>query len=270
MLIKNNRLLALIVAVPFLFALQVAHAVEDAATDFAIVGLSETFLWQEFRPKSTQIMEETGQRVGVGASWSNGRNPAARGPVYRASALVYGGISEYVGETLISALPDDTTGSYYGVQVDGIGGYRIGSHVGFEFFSGIGFDIWKHSLDGTLTPGYERLFGVINGKLGVGIFMVFERWGVAVRGGAKSPLFVYEHVDVGSGVDLKPIPQASLFGTAEFTSGSFGNDTFSVTGYIDGYNFGASSAKTVNGVATPVSQPMIKTLITGVRVAFNF
>lgn len=269
--IKTKRLYTLIAALSFMFVLQVAHAEEDAATDFAIVGFSEAFRWQEFRPDKTQSMEETGQRVGVGASWSNGRNPAARGPVYRASALFYAGVSEYLGENILGAV-EDTTGNYYGVQVDGIGGYRIGSHVGFEFFSGIGFDIWKHTLDGTLSTGYSRLFGVINGKLGTGVFMVFESWGIALRGGLKAPMFVYENVDIGTGVDLIPKSQASFFGTAEFTSGSFGHDTFSVTGYIDGYNFGASSAKTttISGVPTSVTQPAIKSLVAGVRVAINF
>lgn len=274
MVIKYKRLLVLIAAVPFMSALRTAHAAEDAATDFSLVGLSETYLWQEFRPKGTQIMEETGQRVGVGASWSNGRNPAARGPVYRASTVVYGGVSDYIGETLLSGgFPVSTTGSTYGVQADGIGGYRFGSHLGFELFSGIGFDIWKHTLAASTSSGYDTLFATVNGKLGVGFFMVFESWGIALRGGVKSPLFVYEHVSAGDGMDFKPVPQASFFGAAEFTSGSFGNDTFSVTGYIDGYNFGESSTKTItSGGATLVttSQPAIKNLITGVRVGINF
>ncbi len=274
MVIKHNRLFVLAIALPFLFVVRASHAAEeDAATDFSIVGLSETYLWQEFRPKGTQIMEETGQRVGVGASWSNGRNPAARGPVYRASAVVYGGISDYLGETLLSIIPVSTTGSTYGVQVDGIGGYRFGSHLGFELFSGIGFDVWKHTLAASTSSGYDTLFAMINGKLGVGFFMVFESWGIAVRGGVKSPLFAYEHVSVGDGVDFKPKPQASLFGAAEFTSGSFGNDTFSVTGYIDSYNFGESSPKPITSggvLLTTTSQPAIKNLVTGVRVGINF
>jgi len=270
---KNARSTApMLILIALGIALPV-HA-EDASTDFALLAETGSYVWQEFRPRGTQIMEETGKQVGVGASWSNGRNPVGGGPVYRANALVFGGVGDYSGVTYLSVAPVSTETYFYGLKAEGIGGYRFGNRIGFELFSGIGFDIWEHHLnDGGTGTGYNRLFAMLDGKLGAGFFMGFESWGFAVRGGTKGPLAAYQHIGIYDGVDVTTVPKPTFFAAGEFTFGSHGHDTFVLSFFYDRYKLAESDPTVVNSGGVPfttITTPYMKTTTLGARLALNF
>jgi len=275
MLMTNVRYIAPISVLLLLCFATPAHAA-DATTDFALLADSGNYVWEEFRPRGTRIVEETGKQVGVGASWSNGRNPVGGGPVYRATALVFGGVGDYQGETYVSAgLPVSATTYFYGIKSEGIGGYRFGNRIGFELFSGIGFDVWNHTVkDAGATLGYSRMFAMLDGKLGAGFFMGFESWGFAVRAGTRGPLYSYQHVGIYDGVEVKTVPKPTFFGAGEFTFGSHGHDTFVLSFYFDRYRLAESDPTVVNSGGVPsglvITTPYTKTTLMGARLALNF
>ena len=105
-------------------------AYEASAGTVALTADVEYYQWQEFRPKNTEILEESGPRGAVGVAWSNLRTPSG-GPVYRANARLYFGEETYEGQQFGSVTPVNTDSRHIGVQGEGIGGYRFGGRVGF-------------------------------------------------------------------------------------------------------------------------------------------
>lgn len=272
-----SRCIARLALLAGVFVAPYATAAEEAGGTVSIFAEAEYFKWEEFYPKNTKILEETGPRGAIGMAWSNLRTPSG-GPVYRAYAKLYGGYVDYEGQTG-AGIPATTETHYLGMQAEGLGGYRIGGKVGFELVSGIGFDTWLRDLQdgqdafGTPVSGYSEFYAVLNAKLGVGLFTRFEYFGFAMRAGPKLPLVAWERVYLYDGADLMPKPSLSWFGNMEFTFGGSGKDNVTLSVYYDGYKFKQSDAELITNGGVPVGylvQPYSDMTVYGARIAVGF
>ena len=114
---------------------------------------------------------------------------------------------------------------------------------------------------------------MLNAKIGAGVFMRFENFGLALRAGPKLPLVAWERVDLYDGVDLSPKPQLSWFGNAELSFGTTGKDNVTLAFYYDSYRFKASDTKPLNNAGTlfaNVNQPETESNVIGARLAIGF
>lgn len=247
---KNILVSRLLMAAVFLLPFRIALAEEDLPvarnTQFSI-GI-ESFKMED-RVLSVKAEEESGLRAAVGIGWSNLFIPS-EGSIFRANLTVYGGMPDY---TCVLCGPGFTsTSKYAGLKLEGMGGYRFGSIVGMEVFSGVSADFWYHGIKESATiAAFDEYFGVASAKFGISFLQRFSKFGYFVRVGVKAPFVAWNHVDYLDGADVKPVPRLSGFAELNFTFGNIPRDRFVLSLYYDTYRFGQSKPVNITNGGVP-------------------
>jgi hypothetical protein len=233
------------------------------------------------RDGPTDLAEDKGVRANVGIGWSNLFVPSG-GAVYRASITGYAGIADYVCVDRPSTCPlggAESESRYVGARLEGMGGYRFGTVIGVEVFSGVVFDVWNRSIqDGTIIgggtyAGYDTYNAVGSFKLGASLIQRFNSFGYFLRGGVKAPFVAWQRIDILDGVEVAPGAQMSFFANLDLTFGALPRDRFVISLYYDTLNLTKSSSKilTDNGVPiTTLAAPASRSSTLGAQMIFGF
>lgn len=197
-----------------LLILAVAPAV--SASDFAVSGGSEYFLWQEFSDGGSKLLDESGLRYFVSVVGTNRVNRSWDSDF---GGKVYSGTVDYDGQTT-AGVPLKTDTDYGGSNFElGFTRYTSGRRdlAGGEWLIrfAIGTDRWRRSLqdshdrDGNAVSGYVERYISNYARVGA----TYRREGKWEAGfGAKAPFFTSEEVDMdGTTVTLNPEGQLSLY-----------------------------------------------------------
>jgi len=236
----------------------------------------QSFHWREFGDTGGRLLQEQGARFSVGAAFDNFRREDA-GVLYSVNGKLYLGSIDYDGQTQ-SGTPATTDVSYFGLNIELQGGYRIGRRIGLDVFGALGFDDWIRSIadgraaNGTTVYGYEEYYTILYGKAGLGFFQRLDGWRYFLQGGVKMPLSTSEHVDLGSGVDLQPGLKPSAFANFQFDFGSGRHNRFGAALYYDSYRFSKSDPEllTEGGITYQVWQPRSHMDVYGLRLSYYF
>ncbi|HEX9627687.1 MAG TPA: hypothetical protein VGA00_12175 [Acidiferrobacterales bacterium] len=175
----------------------------------------ESFRWQEFDSAGSRLLEETGPRLVVGASYDGFRRTQP-GFVYSVAGALYLGSVDYDGQTQ-GGVPVMSDSDYFGLRVEGLAGWRVGRGVGVDFFGGVGFDDWIRDIDDSIAAdglpayGYSETYIIFYTKAGLGLSVSQPAWYGRWDIGFKYPIYTYEYVDLAGGVDLSPGRRVSLF-----------------------------------------------------------
>jgi len=137
-----------------------------------------------------------------------------------------------------------------------MGGYRVGSKMGVEIFSGIVLDFWNRSVQestdtgGGAYNGFDTYNAVSSLKFGASILQRFNSFGYFLRGGVKAPFIAWQRIDIGDGVEVRPGGQMSFFANLDLTFGTLPRDRFVLSFYFDSTNLSKSDSETltVNGI----------------------
>jgi hypothetical protein len=160
-----------------------------------------------------------------------------------------------------------------------MGGYRFGSKLGVEVFSGVVLDFWNRSIQqstdvlGGTFYGYDTYNAVTSLKLGVSLLQRFNTVGYFLRGGVKAPLLAWQRIDIGDGVEVRPGVQMSFFANLDLTFGTLPRDRFVVSFYYDSMNLSKSDPEplTVNGLPSGnLYSPASSSSSLGALVIFGF
>lgn len=252
---------------------------------FFFVG-AESFLFTEYDGR-TAISEDKGVRGTVGIAWSNLFVPSG-GAVYRAAITGYAGLPSYECiqassaslSNLCDAAGSTSEARYVGVKIDGLGGYRFGSKIGVEVFSGVTLDFWNRSVtSGTITGGgasvaYDTYNAVGSFKLGASLLQRFNSFGYFLRAGLKAPFVAWQRIDIFDGVEVSPGLQMAAFANLDLTFGTLPRDRFVISLYYDSMNLARSSPSDLydNGTYTGVAlaAPASKMSAVGAQMIFGF
>ncbi len=260
--------------------LSVAHA--DQSPAVSVAGGVEQFVWREFATDQRELLEESGQRFSMAVAYDNLRRLNS-GPVYSLGGKVYVGSVDYDGETQLTSIPVQSTTTYFGAQVDALGGYRFAARLhGLDLLAGGGLDFWLRSIDDTYVQGLGYVSGadedyyVFNAKFALGYFHEMGQARHYLQAGVKYPFYVYEYAYSPGSDDLvlHPRGRASLFAKYQWEFGSATRNRWGVTFYYDSYRFSQSNVKfdTLNDVPTGfiVWQPESHQDVYGIQVGLYF
>lgn len=265
---------------PLLGFLPAVHA--DQSPAVSIAGGVEQFRWREFDTDKRELLEESGQRFSVMLAYDNLRRLNS-GPVYSLGGKFYLGAVDYDGETQLTSIPVQSTTTYFGAQVDALGGYRFAHRLhGLDLLAGGGLDFWLRSIDDTYVQGLGQVSGadedyyVFNAKLALGYFHEMGGARHYLQAGVKYPFYVYEYAYQAGADDvtLHPKGRASLFARYQWEFGSAARTRWGATLYYDSYRFSQSDVKidTINGMPTGyiVWQPESHQEVYGLQVGLYF
>ena len=258
-----------------------AYPVEKNAA-FSITGGVEKFNWREFGSNGRELLDESGLRYSFGANYDNLRRINS-GTIFSLAGKVYAGDVDYDGETQPSAIPLQSTTTYFGAQFDAMGGYRFARHLhGLDLLGGAGLDFWLRSIDDAYIPGIGQVSGgeedyyAFFAKLGLGYFHEMGKARHYLQAGIKYPFFVYEYAYSSRSDDLtlKPKGRPSLFVKYQIEFGSAMRNRFGLNFYYDSYQFDQSDAvvDTAGGIPTGyiVWQPESQQKTLGIQLAYYF
>lgn len=256
------------------------QAYADQSPAVSILGGVEQFVWREFAPDKREYLEESGQRYSVALAYDNLRRLNS-GPVYSLGGKLYLGAVDYDGETQLTSIPVQSTTTYFGAQVDALGGYRFAGRLhGLDLLAGGGLDFWLRSIDDTYVQGLGYVSGadenyyVFNAKLALGYFHEMGQARHYLQAGVKYPFYVYEYAYQAGDDDvtLNPKGRASLFAKYQWEFGSATRNRWGATLYYDSYRFSQSEAErvTINGVPYTVRQPESRQDVVGLQVGLYF
>ncbi len=241
-----NTKKVIIITLLLLGAMPSAYSAENAT--FSMSGGVEKFNWSEFDSSGRELLEESGLRYTFGGNFDNLRRLDSGG-IFSLGGKFYAGAVDYDGETQLTAIPVQSTTSYFGAQFDALGGYRFARHLhGLDVVGGAGLDFWLRSIDDTYVPGLGQVYGgdedyyAFFAKLGLGYFHEMGKARHYMQAGIKYPFFVYEYA-YSSGLDdltLKPKGRPSLFVKYQIEFGSAIRNRFGLTVYYDSYRFDQS------------------------------
>jgi hypothetical protein len=252
----------------------VAQAADSPQTNMQVD--IQAFHWREFGGAGERLLQEKGARLAVGGAYDNFQRTNS-GVLYSINGKLYLGTVNYDGQTQ-SGIAATTDTRYLGVNLEALGGYRIGQGVSLDVFGGIGLDDWLRSIaDGTSaigTPvyGYDEYYTIAYGKVGLGFFRTLANGNYRLQAGAKLPVYTSEYVDLGDGATLHPGIKPSVFANFQFDFGSGRHSRFAVALYYDSYRFCQSDPEllTSGGVTYVVVQPRSHMDVYGLRAGYYF
>jgi hypothetical protein len=239
----------------------------------------ESFRWREFGDDKQQLLEEKGPRLRVGAAWDFTGQGASQA-IYRLEGAVYLGQVSYDGQAcLISnpsqCVPLQTDTNYLGLNLEALGGVRLGSRVrGLEFFGAAGLDQWLRDLtsgidaSGTPVGSAQEHYFILNTKAGAGFFHQPGNWSYQLRGGMKYPFFTYE--TTSDNVSVQPRGRGSWFATARMDFGLSSRTPMGFMLYYDSYRFQPSDTTPLSGTNLVVWQPESKQDVFGMQFVMHF
>ena len=236
----------------------------------------QSFRWREFNSAGERLLQETGTRFSIGAALDNFKREGS-GALYGVNGKIYLGQVDYDGQTQ-SGIPVSTDVNYFGLNIEGQGGYRFGRRIGLDVFGALGIDRWIRSIDdgttanGSTAFGYDEFYTILYGKAGLGFFQLLDGWRYFLQAGVKMPLFTNEYVNLGEGVTLEPGIKPSAFANLQFDFGSQRSKRFGVALYYDSYRFSESDPEVLfnGGSAVLVIQPRSEMDVYGLRLSYYF
>jgi hypothetical protein len=256
-------------------------AYADQSPALSILGGVEQFRWREIDTDKRELLEESGQRYSVAVNYDNLRRLNS-GSVYSVGGKLYLGAVDYDGETQLTSIPVQSTTTYFGMQVDALGGYRFASHLhGLDILAGGGLDFWWRSIDDTYVPGLGQVYGgdevyrALYAKVGLGYFHEMGKARHYVQAGLKYPFYVYEYgyQDYADDLTLNPKGRVSFFAKYQWEFGGTTLSRWGATLYYDSYRFSQSDAEimTANGVPIAIAwQPESHQDVYGLQIGLYF
>lgn len=262
-------------------------ATEDNSYTWSLRGGPEYFRWQELDQAGSQLVQEKGPRLALGAAYDNltRRNS---GMLLGGEVWIYGGEVDYDGETIETGQPVNSQTRYFGGRLEGSAGSRfstvLSEQVLLDLIASVGAEHWLRSIqdsnlaNGIKVSGLDEYYTIVYGKLGLA--PVWRRNGGQVRleGGIKYPLYARETVDTSSigfrdDAELEPEGRVSAYAgaTADLHYGS--NGTLFLHGYYEGYRFGDSDPDVIqrnDGVFVSVFQPRIRSDSFGLQLGWRY
>ena len=220
--------------------------VQQAAAQLALEFGAESFRWREFS-NSARLLEESGPRYRLGASWSTPLGYGALSSVSVRGGLYFGAV-DYDGQsqnlTTGATAPFVSETDYVGVFAEGIIANRVNPSSPFEVFAGGGLDSWNRDI-----AGHSGVSGAIEDWTLVYVLAGGgARWTNAsarfhLSAGAKYPIAVYEAADFG----LELEPKGRLSFVARFAIDAVRGDKpqWGVGIYYDSYRFAQSDPDVV-------------------------
>lgn len=218
-----------------------------AAADWSLDLGVESFRWREF-DAGARLLEETGPRLRVGATWRQPLGAEQRERFQLRGALYLGNI-DYDGQSqdLITGTtaPFKTDADYVGVVVEAMYARRFGVQNGGEVFVGGGTDNWRRDIKGSgNVSGAIEDWTVIYLLAGAGGNWSHPDVRQHVQVGAKYPVYTADFADSLS-TTFKPKGRASLFARAGTDFIRAGRARWGLYVYYDSYRFAPSDAKPV-------------------------
>jgi len=276
----NNRLK---VASFFTVAVFFAFAGASAAETLVNAGV-ERFSWRELDTGGSKLLEETGQRLFVGA---DGVQEGESGLLLGFNARIYGNNVDYDGQTQsidpsqAGGVSVKTTSQYFGYAVEF--NPRVRTHPGFaaghslDYVLAIGYDTWVRNLkdssdaNGNGVSGFKEEYEVLFVRLGMELRPEDRTKGWYGGAGIKKPIFTYEKVNLtsvgfSSNPVLRPGTDFSFYASAGYRYE--GKWDFSL--YYDSYTFKKSDDVTVisGSTAFAVHQPKSLQYTIGFKVGY--
>jgi hypothetical protein len=215
----------------------------DAAAELSLDFGVESFRWREF-DSGAQLLEETGPRYRVGATWRQPTDKTERDLLQLTGTIYFGNI-DYDGQacTLLgSCVPFKTDADYAGTTVEATLYHRVGANQTGELFAGGGWDRWRRDIKGSgaVTGAIEDwiTFYLLAGG---GKHWMSSGARYHVQAGVKYPIYTSNNPDAFS-VTLEPKGRASLFARVSADFVSAGRAQWGIGVYYDSYRFAMSES----------------------------
>lgn len=255
-----------------------AFAANDA--DIGMVVGVEKFRWEEFGGTGETLLKETGPLLRIGATYNNLR-PVSSGAIYDVEGRVYFGVVDYDGQACNistgTCFPNKSDTNYFGIRVEGAGGYRLAHRLkGLDVFGGGGFEFWLRDIEDTATASgaLEEYFSFFL-KAGIGLSHEFRSAHLRFQAGARYPVYTLETIDDGFFLDietLNPRGRATGFAKLHVEFGPGTGQRLGMTLYYDSLHFSESRHKIVDSVIGPVEvwQPDSRRKVVGTEFSWYF
>ena len=249
------------------FLILVTGGARDATADVSLDFGAESFRWREF-DAGAQLLEETGPRYRVGATWRQPVGVAQRDLLELSGALYFGNI-DYDGQACTlsgSCTPFKTDADYAGAVAEGVFARRVGASQTGEIFWGGGIDTWRRDIKGSGgVSGAIEDWAALYLLAGGGAHWTSAGAQYRARAGLKYPFYTSNKPD-SFNVTLEPKGRASLF--ARFTTDfvSAGRPQWGIGIYYDSYRFATSDTERDGSVV--IWQPQSKQDVVGIYTTF--
>lgn len=251
-----------------------------ADTDVAMVIGVERFRWEEFGGRGETLLKESGPLLRIGVNYDNLRR-LPRGAIYEVNGRFYFGSVDYDGQAcnILTSVctPSRSDTNYYGLRVEGAGGYRFGSRrTGIDVFGGGGFEFWSRDIEATATASgaLEEYFSVLL-KAGVAFSQDFGPVHLRLQAGVTYPAYTLEVLDDDFLLDietLNPRGRATGFAKLHVQFGQANRQRMGLALYYDGLHFSESRHKVFESVVGDVEvwQPDSRRRVVGGEFSWYF
>jgi hypothetical protein len=255
-----------------------AFAADNAGIGM-VVGI-EKFRWAEFGGTGETLLKETGPLLRIGATYNNLRR-ASSGAIYDAEGRVYFGSVDYDGQACDimtgTCSPSKSDTNYFGIRVEGAGGYRLAHRrKGLDVFGGGGFEFWLRDIEDTASASgaLEEYFSFFL-KAGIGLSHEFRSAHLRFQAGASYPVYTLEILDDNFLLDvetLNPRGRAAGFAKLHVEYGPSTRQRLGMTLYYDSLHFSESRHKIFDSVIglVEVWQPDSRRKLVGVEFNWYF
>lgn len=254
----------------------------DAADEFSVYGLVESFTWKEF-VQDVRVVKENGPLFGIGGTFRHVGDADKLAVKVRGELFL--GQVDYDGGTW-DGIPVKTDTDYLGFKGEGDLGIKlaVSEHSFLEPFGGLGLRWWLRdiddgtALDGTPVLGYTEFWDSLYFRLGLrGEHEVRKEANIFIEAGVKLPVYTQntayfsDRCAFCNDVTLEPENRASLFAEAGVRT-----DSLKITIFYEGLRFGQSDAvyAVVPDIGGPaiaaVFQPRSEADIVGITVGVAF
>lgn len=237
----------------------VGNAAADVNLDFGV----ESFRWREF-DAGAQLLEETGPRFRLGATWQQPYGVDQRDVLNLRGALYFGRIN-YDGQACTlsgTCVPFQADADYTGAAVESLIVRRVGASQAGEIFGGGGIDTWRRDIKGTAgVAGAIEDWTVLYLLAGGGTHWTSPAARSYVRAGLKYPFYTSNIPDAFD-VTLEPKGRLSFFARLATDFVAAGRPKWGLGIYYDSYRFAASDVKSVGSIQ--IWQPQSKQDVFGI------
>ncbi|MFH1076843.1 MAG: hypothetical protein V1753_08425 [Pseudomonadota bacterium] len=191
------------------------QSIAESSNEFCSYLRLENFNWKELDDDGVELLEESGQILGVGAdAWLD----ITEQFIIKLNVGLFGGDIDYDGQTQ-GGTPVKSNTEYVGMKMECDAGVRWTSaplEQGFLMpFLGIGYRRWDRTINSTdFAVGYTETWTTLYGRLGIhGDYPLTGQTRILGEIGVKPSLLTENDVNIfGYGVTLKPGNETSLFG----------------------------------------------------------
>lgn len=230
------------------------------------VGI-ERFEWVESAPGGARLLEESGPRYALGASWTQ---DVSEGYGFGLRSGAFFGSVGYEGQTF-GGTPVSTDTVYLGGSLEVRAFYRL-PRDGWraDLFAALGYRLWARDLESTQAAlGYVELWRVPYTGLGISAESGSGLYGEAMAGAPFSARNKAYLSDAGFDGDVTLKPEGRLMLSLE---AGYRRGNLALAAFYRRVEFDASDPETASfgGAPVQVFQPESREEVYGLRVGYRF